>query len=541
MGIFINLYVSNSLTKEEWVSVYEDSLKLIDVFPLAEIAKKSIRGTEIYCLIPTKERILNEENSEYGWEASDDYINLRGAESYYLYRDLIEKNKNTNEEHHDALLTVAKEQLSLTTKIDNYNCFRLFGNKTQGESYHVYLLAIACLVVDRLKDKAFVYGDITRGQCKMAISEANKVLNNHINLPVQCDTERFYARVSNLPLLEIDKIKIFEYFYLGNKDEDFGNELKKYFKEEDCMEFWESSFNSYSISQIGFDRLFQNYILWGFDIEKLCHIIKFKNNSDYEEFVKSILDAKLHIENKNITKIFELDKEKEALYGISSLISQFLLTPRGNKTIARYIPIEEIRIALKKGIGKNFEVDSYIDKYLEKEKIEMKNKFNNSNDNTENKNTTYDSRNDLEKIMTKRINDCEELKIKYNMIAPEQLLFYKSNYTIMPNLETFIKVLLAFTDKMLKEKINTQEYKNLIRKDTHALFEYLANISRRRITLRDKDWEKIYDNINQSNKTFERYYSLLHVDLSNNDVYNLVRALIINDDLYNNYHTPLNV
>lgn len=40
-----------------------------------------------------------------------------------------------------------------------------WGAKTQGEPYHMYLLAIACLMEDRLGEKAFIYGDITQGQC----------------------------------------------------------------------------------------------------------------------------------------------------------------------------------------------------------------------------------------------------------------------------------------------------------------------------------------------------------------------------------------
>ena len=45
MGIFINLQVSKSVTKEEWASVYSESIEMIKKLPLAEWQnKKSING-----------------------------------------------------------------------------------------------------------------------------------------------------------------------------------------------------------------------------------------------------------------------------------------------------------------------------------------------------------------------------------------------------------------------------------------------------------------------------------------------------------------
>ena len=387
MGIFINVYVSDSVTKEEWASVYEESLRLVDKFPLAEIMKKTIEGVDVYCVVPTKERIIDrrsspEGNDEYGWYASEDYNNLRGAETQVLYRDLTDNGQNTIDEFHDPILNVADEQLSLSSKIKDYFVYRLFGNKTQGESYHVYILGIACLIADRLGDKAFVCGDITRGQCRMAIKEVNNILKNHIGLPIQCNPERFIGRISKLPLTDTDKLKVYEHFFLGNKDDEFGKCLRQYFNEKICTNYWKGYFKKFKMGQIGFRKLFNDYISWGFDLEKLCYIVNFneKKDSDYKEFINYVLDAKLHIKDKNCEHIFEIDNEAEETYGISTLMSQFFLVPRGNRSIDRYIPIEEIRMALKKGIEKNFDVDSYIDKYLKKEKkIQEKKEKNTAN------------------------------------------------------------------------------------------------------------------------------------------------------------------
>lgn len=78
----------------------------------------------------------------------------------------------------------------------------MWGGKSQGELYHLYLLAIACLIEDRLKHKAFVYGDITYGQCVVAVDMANKYLEKKIVLPDRCVLECLYERISVLEFTE---------------------------------------------------------------------------------------------------------------------------------------------------------------------------------------------------------------------------------------------------------------------------------------------------------------------------------------------------
>lgn len=92
--------------------------------------------------------------------------------------------------------------------------YNVWGNKTQGEPYHIYLLAIVCLIESRLGNKAFVYGDITRAQCKRAVEFANIHLKEPIDIPARCDKERFWKRVSDLPFSEKEQFEIFERFFL---------------------------------------------------------------------------------------------------------------------------------------------------------------------------------------------------------------------------------------------------------------------------------------------------------------------------------------
>ncbi len=96
--------------------------------------------------------------------------------------------------------------------------YSLWGAKTQGEPYHMYLLATARLIESRLGGKAYVYGDITMGQCDRAVRMANEYLDRKINTPDQCDLDRLLSRIDDLPLLEAEKLRLFAELYLGRQD-----------------------------------------------------------------------------------------------------------------------------------------------------------------------------------------------------------------------------------------------------------------------------------------------------------------------------------
>ena len=47
MGVGIRLDIAKSVTKEDWEKVYNESLKLMQVFPLAEKSREFIHGADI--------------------------------------------------------------------------------------------------------------------------------------------------------------------------------------------------------------------------------------------------------------------------------------------------------------------------------------------------------------------------------------------------------------------------------------------------------------------------------------------------------------
>jgi len=151
MGIFINLLVSRSVKKKEWTKVYKETLPLLSKLNLVERQKCSIDGIDLVCLVPSKERVSkwgwNKEKTMTGWHASADSMTLSEAESYYLPKDIYEDGEYYDPKAGDPILSRLSEYVSSCEHEDHENDhIRLWGDKTQGEPYHIYLLAIACLL-----------------------------------------------------------------------------------------------------------------------------------------------------------------------------------------------------------------------------------------------------------------------------------------------------------------------------------------------------------------------------------------------------------
>ncbi len=95
MGKYISLAVSNSVSKAEWVQAYEETLRFLKIFPLAERRKVNVKGIDTICLIPTAEKEepawwLGKNAKRIGWTASGDYETMQTADDISLFRDFVQ-------------------------------------------------------------------------------------------------------------------------------------------------------------------------------------------------------------------------------------------------------------------------------------------------------------------------------------------------------------------------------------------------------------------------------------------------------------------
>ena len=533
MGIYLHICISRSVTKKEWEEVYEETLQLVNVFPLAERREVKFKGIETICLVPTKEREevygWSDEKIEVGWFASGDYETMSVAEDFELYRDMFSE-EYFEKDAPDAIMGVLPTYMNYSW--DDPQCdhaYHIWRNKTQGEPYHMYLLGIACLIEARLGEKAFVYGDITRGQCKKAIELVEKYAKITIDIPARCDMERFQKRVSKLPLSEIEKFEVFKTLYLGAQRAEFGEFIRNTYSKKICNEYWKNKFSDCVVGKYEFDNYFNKYLLWGFDLEMLCSLLNYydeDNNPLYEVFIKRVMDAKLHVKQKNCEDVLEIDQEQEAPYSIYSLWAQFAFAGAKNKKIDRYIPLEEIKEILTKVLGDKCDVHSVIEQCLETEIQEIKLSGDMSKEEFE-KAIEQDPSEGFQQIIDTKLQATQKKHEEYDIADCEELMYYERGDKIEPVLQENILRNFEVYSKAACEEL----YGYLMQKSGKRRCEWLVE-NNRELLIRDMDWNKIFTDIEENESSFLRYYPMVRVKLNQENLVHLTRAFVLNDEFY---------
>lgn len=536
MGEFIHLAISKSVTKEEWENVYNDTLDLIKNFPLAEKRKVTIHGVDMFCLAKTEERFFSTgwdgREKKLGWGANGDIETLAVAEKFILLRDLIGENE-VEADAGDAMLGACQLYLNYGWKDERFtHVYREWGDKTQGEPYHIYLLAVACLIEARLGTKAFVYGDITWEQCKSAIEIANEFLDEKIEMPDRCYADRLMRRVNALDFSEREKLDLFDGFYLGIREAAYGETLRQYFSRESLDSYWESKFQNSRIGTIGFNQQISEYLLWGFEIDKLCKFVNFEDYDGkmlYDKFVIKILDAKLHLKDKNCADPSMIDQEEKQPYDIWRELARFCFAGAENKKVDRYVPIDEIRAALRAGLAGKYDVDPVIDEYLktESDQIEINLMGKDVTAEQVSQAAKQDAGETLGQIIERKRAELIESYVKYDINDFDVLIGYKAGDTIHPNLAKF----LGDSRKLLDKTLEEDEFMMLSNESVQEKFKWIVRHNFY-ILVPETYWETVYKKLEDDPSSFSRYYSLMRVDARRNNLSKMTRAFMVNDDLW---------
>ena len=264
----------------------------------------------------------------------------------------------------------------------------------------------------------------------------------------------------------------------------------------------------------------------------MCEYVQFldeEQKSQYEKLVKRIMDAKLHRKDKNTDDMLRVDQEEEEPYTIWTLMARFALGGFKNKKIDRYIPLEEIRKALKEAIGEQCNVDKIIDEYIIEENMWSEISLNEMRKNNKKLKEAceQDPSEAFSKVMNKKKEDLKEKYEKYDINESSQLKFYEKGDTLDPALAKAIGEYRAFMDSLFEEKY----YKDAMEKDAQYRKEWLIE-NNKYILLRDKDWEKIFTDVEEHKESFASYYPAIRVDASKGDNEELLIALMTNDEFY---------
>jgi hypothetical protein len=116
---------------------------------------------------------------------------------------------------------------------------------------------------------------------------------------------------------------------------------------------------------------------------------------------------------------------------------------------------------------------------------------------------------------------------KYDIWRSEDLPYYEAGDSVHPNL---VKA-LGMTFEFYRSFLGEDTYLDLMKQNPVERCKWLAR-KNRWVLLRDKDWERIYDDIMENSESFARYYPMMRVKAINEGLSDLPGAFAINDDLY---------
>ena len=520
MGVYISLHASNKVNPLQWEKAYEESLILVDKFNLIEFQDFEKFGKKYFAAVKSKERKCP---CGIGWRTVGDGNYMATAEDFFLPRKIDEPKES--EKYCDPLMYILAQHGCVDFENPYVKGLRYFwDSKTQGEPYHGALLAVACLLDDRLNGEVVCGSDISYGQCKHAVEIVNKILKKKIGMPLRCRMDDLHQRVRNLPIEANQKIKAFATTYLGIKDEQYYKFVEEHFSDEEQYLFIKERMKGHILGTIGFADSIQEILSYNMSIANVCSAfleMKFDKKKDvsdsenpYKQFIETILETNIYLPEKDLRDCLKVDANTPETMSVEKLFASFMFVGARNRSVARYIPLEDLKTQLNAALGDKCDVAGIIDNYL-KEKRKKQEKGEKS---------SCTKLNDAHDAINKKL---AEKKEKYDVSESEDFVFFKKGDSVSPEILDSLKIGVDFFKKVLKES----EFAELSLKDYQEKCRFLET-QNRSIKLMNSVWLKIFDDIRDNPDCFKRYYPMVRVQINHRCIHDLVRAYVENDDFY---------
>lgn len=284
MGVYIRLkLLPYEMNQKEWEQVYEESLLLLEAYPFLDLLEdeETHRISWVY-VDRAKERPLKQAGGELGWHVFGDEMSLQTAESFQLVRSL-EYYRRCGQTHSlgakrmpaqnlDVLASLMEEEWVREPGAASRATALVFDAKTQGYPYHLYVLAIACLIESRFPRQAVVSGDVTKEQMERAVDWANSVLPRSIRVSERADGSTLLNRVRPLARDELSALKAWMDLSLLDRDEANGEFVRKHFSLDVVARYYLDRFRQHSVGTIGFSSVLREFLNQGNSLSEACRI-----------------------------------------------------------------------------------------------------------------------------------------------------------------------------------------------------------------------------------------------------------------------------
>jgi len=521
MGIHIRLNIlPDKISKNDWNSVYQEAKQLINAYPFLDIIsdEDTYSCSWHYADSPSQKPIKCCKNN-IGFRMSGDLITMQTAESFELIKDLnyYRSDSKPKEEYID-ILQLYTDDLHASAKV--------FDDKTQGYDYHSYILAIGCLIEDRLKPYALVHGDISRGQMEMAIEWANGILKKPVHLSELADNESLLARIRKFASGELAALRLFMETTQNEKDYQLGCFIRNNISQASIIKYYTEEISERKIGTFGFSNILTEYLNLGNDPAVLCDICVDKD-SDADTialFIKTIFKLGVHLKPENSARSEQRQLEQLSRLEadnphsktpdtVGSMFGKFFsIMSLGNvRQSNMYVPVEKLVEIFKEKFGVHLDVDAEVSKYIDKKRED-----------------TYEG------ASVKTLTDNQDIEIieRYDIEDLDNLILWEPGMTILPQLEEFIVNVKDFVEGDIPEVLEAL-LKKLKKANKKERMEYLITYNKH-FLISKRNWDYIEENIDDFS-FFSKIMRILLIDASEIKINRLALSLLNNNRLLEKY------
>lgn len=338
MGVHIYLdIIPQRIDARVWAELYAETLVLLRSHPtvLMGLGTRSVAGIRLAMYTREIEHHPDQPARRY-WCVSGDFTSRRTGETFTMYRDL---------QHYAPAGKVKFEDILLHDPGEEGEATGVFSAKTQGEPYHIAILAAAMMVESRLPQQAIVSGEIDREQARAAQAWAQEVLKCKLALPVRVDIPALYQRLS-AQLSGRELLNRFDDLLLAAPDEKMAA-CCRYFERE-LLDRWLSERLAAlpSVHSLGAIELFIRWLNVTGDLESLCRLACLHEQgprSDPLEFAQALAATWIMVKPEARAFLDCLDRPAGTIDTPITLIgSVFLDLEAAGRHIRRHLELDEI-------------------------------------------------------------------------------------------------------------------------------------------------------------------------------------------------------
>lgn len=290
MGVYIYFNANpRQINHHKWEEAFADAAKIAKAGCLCTIVEREFEGHPYYAGIPS---VPEDDDGVVGLTISGELKTGSTMEMHFIPQTF------GVETPAPPLASMLAQYLHEPERygLEEPEFAHILFNKTQGTAGHIWLLAMACVFCDRFPDATYLGGDITAGQVHRAVRLAEDALGRKLAPPVAYDMERLLPRVRELAHGdESMTARLFLEIYQGLRDDAINRFVAEHFTESVLFAVFRERAKDESIHAI-----LKGWLLLDLPFRKVARMLvadKKGPRHKQEDFVRAVLNAKLHIED----------------------------------------------------------------------------------------------------------------------------------------------------------------------------------------------------------------------------------------------------